>query len=107
MNKSTNSNKEAMSLKLTTADHRLVVLVTGLRRGGIGAAICRRLTQDGHSVIVVEREEAGKDAALEISGDIMFVHGDAADETCLENLMQVIKDRYSRLDAVVANAGWA
>jgi NAD(P)-dependent dehydrogenase (short-subunit alcohol dehydrogenase family) len=89
---------------------RLVILVTGCRRGGIGWAVCKRLAEDGHRVIVAERDKAGRVAAREIrasSGDIRFYRLDVANEKQVAKLMERIKTRYGALHAIVCNAGAA
>lgn len=90
---------------------RLVILVTGIRKGGLGYAICKLLALQGHIVIVAERDhEAGREAARDIrkhTGNIWFVHLDASDEERVMRLMGVIKRRWGRLDVVINNAGWA
>src|SRR5262249_8919724 len=70
----------AASTRLTPArpTRRLVILVTGIRKGGIGYAICKWLALLGHFVIVAQRDhEAGREAAPDIrkhTGNIGFVH---------------------------------
>jgi len=88
----------------------LIFLVTGLRRWGIGHAIVRRLTRDGHVAYVIERDSAGEEVAREIlaaGGRVQFILGDAADEKTMEAVMDRIHRDHGRLDGVVANAGWA
>lgn len=88
-----------------------VILLTGARLGGIGHASARRLCDDGHTVVVAERDaQAGRAAVRDVrthGGNAWFAHLDAADEQAVERLMHVIDRRWGRLDAVVNNAGWA
>jgi len=102
---------ERLRINQVRPARHLVILVTGLRPGGIGDAICRQLTALGHTVIAAERDlERGREAARAIrdnGGDIWFACLDAADEPLVERLMSVIQRRFGRLDAVVNNAGWA
>ena len=90
--------------------HSRVILVTGIKKDGTGEAICRRLTLDGHRVVVLERDKTGQEAAEEIraaGGNILFLRGNADDEKCVAKLMGTIQCRFGRLDAVICNAGSA
>ncbi|WP_280434688.1 glucose 1-dehydrogenase [Nocardia carnea] len=82
-----------------------IALVTG-GTSGIGIATARRLIGEGAQVVVTGRDAARLDAAVAYLGD--RAHGfvaDVADLTALDALVQDIRDRYNRLDAVFANAG--
>jgi len=92
-------------------DRRLLVLVTGMRKGGIGHATGMLLALNGHIVIGAERErEAGLKAMRDIrdhGGAAFFAHVDVSDEKRVERLMDVIDRKWGRLDVVINNAGWA
>ncbi|MFD9545469.1 SDR family oxidoreductase [Streptomyces sp. NPDC060022] len=86
-----------------------VTLITG-GGSGIGAATARRLLERGHRVAVTGRsedrlsrfaEELGKPDAL------LTLTGDAADHEAVQSAVDATVDRFGRLDAVVANAGFA
>jgi NAD(P)-dependent dehydrogenase (short-subunit alcohol dehydrogenase family) len=64
-----------------------VALVTG-SASGIGAAIARRLSQDGYAVIVHARtsKEAGTRLANEL-GDAVYLQADLADEAARLDLI--------------------
>ncbi|MET7365831.1 SDR family oxidoreductase [Streptomyces sp. NPDC005566] len=86
-----------------------VTLITG-GGSGIGAATARRLLGRGHRVAVTGRsedrlspfaEELGKPDAL------LTLTGDAADHEAVQSAVDGTVHQYGRLDAVVANAGFA
>ncbi|BAJ32022.1 MULTISPECIES: SDR family oxidoreductase [Kitasatospora] len=84
-----------------------VVVITGAARG-LGALMARKLAERGAKVALVGLEPAELKAVAAQCGD----HASAweADVTDLDALTEVagrIKDRYGRIDAVVANAGIA
>ena len=75
-----------------------VVVVTGAA-SGIGRAIAERLVQDGVSVVSVDLNPADDGPGEPLAADLTTREGNrAAVDTALE--------RFGRLDAVVANAGF-
>jgi 3-hydroxybutyrate dehydrogenase len=75
-----------------------VALVTGAA-SGIGRAIAQRLTDDGWSVLAVDLEPDDGGPGSPLAADLTTREGNrAAVDTALE--------RFGRLDAVVANAGF-
>lgn len=81
-----------------------VALVTG-SSSGIGAAVARRLAQDGCTVVVNSRSsvEAGQAVAAEIGGS--YVQADVADELAARGLVDAVLTAHGRLDVLVNNAG--
>ncbi len=81
-----------------------VALVTG-SSSGIGAAVARRLAQDGCTVVVNSRSsvEAGQAVAAEIGGS--YVQADVADELAARGLVDSVLTAHGRLDVLVNNAG--
>jgi NAD(P)-dependent dehydrogenase (short-subunit alcohol dehydrogenase family) len=88
---------------------RGLVIVTGGSRG-IGAAICRRLAQDGFAVAVnyATRPEAAAGVVQEITeagGQAGAFPGDVAHEADVDALFAAAQSRFGRLAGLVNNAG--
>ena len=84
-------------------------LVTGASRG-IGAAIARRLAQDGFDVAIgcsTRRDEAERVAADVAEGGVrsMIVAGDLADTNVPARIIQEAVDAFGGLNLLVNNAG--
>lgn len=84
---------------------RPVALVTG-STSGIGAAIARRLSQDGFSVVLHSRSsaEAGHALTRELRS-AAYVQADLADDTHRVKLVREAIAIWGRLDVLVNNAG--
>ncbi|MFF9286362.1 SDR family NAD(P)-dependent oxidoreductase [Streptomyces griseosporeus] len=87
---------------------RLVTVVTGGSRG-IGAAICRRLAEDGHDVVVGYVRDAG--AAEEVAADVrragaraVAVRADTAVEADVERLFETAERELGPVTGLVNNA---
>lgn len=79
------------------------VIVTGAGTG-IGAATAHRLAEEGANVILTgRRAEPIEIVAASCNG--VAVAGDAASKDHAEALVELAKDRFGGLDAVVCNAG--
>ncbi|RLL67662.1 SDR family NAD(P)-dependent oxidoreductase [Streptomyces sp. Z26] len=94
-----------------TAPH--VTLITG-GSGGIGAATARQLLRQGRKVAVTGRDgDRLKAFAQSVAGelgsehDLLTLVGHAADEDAVESAVATTVEWFGRLDAVVANAGFA
>jgi len=85
-----------------------VAMVTGAG-SGIGAAIARRMAEEGASVVVadINEEAAGKVAAeIEQAGGTAFaVRQDVGDPASVEESVRAATDKFGRLDVAVNNAG--
>jgi len=92
---------------MTAEDVEKVALVTGGGQG-IGKGIVQRLVQDGMRVIVADiDEEAAEETAAEFGASCIAVAVDVADEKAVTGVVQQIRARFGRLDALVNNAGIA
>ena len=84
------------------------VLVTGAG-SGIGAAIARRLAQEGASVVVADRDlpaASAVAASLMTAGQGTFAIGlDVTSSEDIARAIERIRARHGRLDALVNNAG--
>jgi 3-oxoacyl-[acyl-carrier protein] reductase len=94
---------------MTHTLQKKVALVTGGARG-IGAAIVRRLSEEGATVVFTysrsaERAEALA-AELNASGrSVLALQADAADSSAVSAAVQTTIERYGRIDILVNNAG--
>ncbi len=87
------------------AENGRVALVSGGNRG-IGLEVCRRLAQEGLTVILGSRDEArGRQAAEGLPGEEVVVRQlDVADAGSVERLAASIESDFGRLDVLVNNA---
>ncbi|MEV4611134.1 SDR family oxidoreductase [Kitasatospora sp. NPDC049258] len=84
-----------------------VVVVTGAARG-VGALTARKLAQQGARVALVGLEPAElKAVAAQCGPDASYWEADVTDLAALTATAEQIKERYGRIDTVVANAGIA
>ncbi|HBN95622.1 MAG TPA: 3-oxoacyl-ACP reductase, partial [Firmicutes bacterium] len=79
-----------------------IALVTGATRG-IGKAIATRLKADGAELVVTGRDEMLLEA-WRMEG-ALTVRADVTDVCQVEELVEAIVKRHSRIDIVVNNAG--
>lgn len=85
-----------------------VVLVTGAGRG-LGAAICKKLSDDGAAIILTdineadldETAEALREAGCNAKGYVM----DVSDDAHIRDVMDQAVSEFGRLDVVINNAG--
>jgi NAD(P)-dependent dehydrogenase (short-subunit alcohol dehydrogenase family) len=86
-----------------------LVIVTGGSRG-IGAAICRKLGQEGYAVAVnyAARPEAAEGVVQEIvtaGGQARAFAGDVSNERDVDSLFAAAQDSFGRVVGLVNNAG--
>ena len=80
-----------------------VALITG-GGTGIGAAVARRMSREGASIVLVGRRKEPLAAVGEETG-AMVVAADAADTAAMKNTIASVVERFGGLDILVANAG--
>lgn len=88
-------------------DDRHVALVTGGAHG-IGQGTVAYLLKQGWRVALLDLDDAAANAfvaACESPADVLFVHGDVADESSVERALEQVMAWAGRLDALVNNAG--
>jgi NADP-dependent 3-hydroxy acid dehydrogenase YdfG len=86
-----------------------VTLITG-GGSGIGAATARQLLDIGHRVSITGRGQARLHRFAEELGDpasLLTIAGHAADWAAVQEAVKSTLQKFGRLDAVVANAGYA
>lgn len=89
---------------------RMVAIVTG-GTGGIGTAICQRLSEDFQVVACYfkdgrhEEAKQWQEEQKKLGYDIDIVYGDIAQYNDCEKLTALVLERYSRIDVLVNNAG--
>src|SRR3954469_7531870 len=85
-----------------------IALVTGASRG-IGAALAVALAKAGAHVVAVARTVGGleelDDAIRATGGSATLVPLDLKDHEGIARLAAALRERYGRLDVMVANAG--
>src|SRR5215470_16496306 len=88
---------------------RKVALVTGAARG-IGLATAKRFLAEGWRVALLDIDGdalAKTVTALESPGNTLALHCDVSDSAALASAIATMEKRFSRLDALINNAGIA
>jgi NAD(P)-dependent dehydrogenase (short-subunit alcohol dehydrogenase family) len=87
--------------------HGRVALITGAARG-LGRAATERLLARGASVAVNVRDRERADALVRDLGERAFaVPGDVTDVGAPDRMMELVLDRFGRLDILINNAAYA
>lgn len=82
-----------------------IALVTG-GNSGIGLGIARRFVAEGAKVVITARRKQQLDEAVkELGENAVGIQADVTRLTELDQVFSTIRDKYGRLDVVVANAG--
>jgi len=94
---------------MNTTTPRQVAIVTGAARG-IGAAIARRLAQEGYAVVVnyagsLDEASTVVHAIGEAGGQAVAVRADVADPAAVRRLFDEAIAQFGRADVLVNNAG--
>ncbi|MFH8800554.1 SDR family oxidoreductase [Streptomyces sp. NPDC017936] len=84
-----------------------VVVVTGAARG-VGELLARKLSARGARIALVGLEpDALKQVAERLHGDSAHWYADVTDQEAMTRVAQEVKERFGKVDVVVANAGVA
>ncbi|MEW2130591.1 SDR family oxidoreductase [Streptomyces sp. NPDC005435] len=84
-----------------------VAVVTGAARG-VGELLARKLSARGATVALVGLEEEALKAASErLHGDGGYWYADVTDHEAMSRVAREVKERFGKVDIVVANAGVA
>ena len=91
---------------------RKVAVVTAAAGAGIGAAISRRLAEDGFDVVVTDiHERRCKEFADALSQEhgrpFLAIPLDVTDASAVEQAMGTVVAERGRIDVLVNNAGWS
>jgi len=82
-----------------------VIVITGAS-GGIGAALARRLGQDGHELVLgARRAEALQEVAASIAAPVVAVPTDVTRRAEVERLRDAALARFGHVDVWINNAG--
>ena len=91
---------------------RKVAVVTAAAGAGIGAAIARKLAEDGMTVVITDAHERrsaeyadklGKEFDRPFSSHAL----DVTDFDAVAQVMEKVESAYGRIDVLVNNAGWS
>lgn len=84
-----------------------IAVVTG-GNSGIGRAIAEEFAREGAKVVVFGRNQETLDETVRALGDgHVAVRGDVANLEDIDRLLGEVRERYGRIDVLVANAGIA
>jgi 3-oxoacyl-[acyl-carrier protein] reductase len=85
-----------------------VVIITGAGQG-IGRVFAKAFAQAGARVVIAERnEKSAASVAAEImktGGQALAVTTDVADPASIAEMIEVVEDKYGRIDVLINNAG--
>ena len=83
-----------------------ITLVTGAA-SGFGAGIARAFAREGATVVLADlNEEGARSVARDCGGLSVGVRCDVTRRADIDATVQLLRERFGRLDVVVNNAGW-
>lgn len=92
-------------MRAVVPDRPAVCLVTGASQG-IGAAVARRLSAEGHRVaLTARRRDALEEVAADLPGDTMVLPADLSRPETADELLSAVEERWGSIELLVANAG--
>ncbi|MGH1377023.1 MAG: glucose 1-dehydrogenase [Alphaproteobacteria bacterium] len=84
-----------------------VALITG-GNSGIGLATAKRYSAEGATVIITGRNQSSLDEAVSnIGNETLAIQGDVSSLDDLDNLYNIVKEKFGKIDILFANAGIA
>jgi NAD(P)-dependent dehydrogenase (short-subunit alcohol dehydrogenase family) len=82
-----------------------VAVITG-GNSGMGLATAKRFVEEGAKVVITGRRQATVDEAVkEIGGTVIGVQGDVSKLGDLDDLYEIVRQKYGHIDILFANAG--
>jgi NAD(P)-dependent dehydrogenase (short-subunit alcohol dehydrogenase family) len=72
---------------------------------GFGAAIVDKFSQEGWKVIVIDLNKSGGAAKASVDPNLEYVFGDVSKQETWETALEIIRNKYGRVDVIVNNAG--
>jgi 3-oxoacyl-[acyl-carrier protein] reductase len=83
-----------------------ITLVTGAA-SGFGAGIARAYAREGATVVLADlNDEGARSVARDCGGQSVAVRCDVTRRADIDAAVQLVRERFGRLDVVVNNAGW-
>ena len=83
-----------------------ITLVTGAA-SGFGAGIARAYAREGATVVLADlNEEGARSVARDCGGLSVAVRCDVTQRADIDAAVQLVRERFGRLDVLVNNAGW-
>jgi NAD(P)-dependent dehydrogenase (short-subunit alcohol dehydrogenase family) len=82
-----------------------VAVITG-GNSGIGLATAKEFKEQGARVVITGRDQKTLDEAKqEIGGDVLALRSDTSSLTDIDNLFNVVKEKFGKIDVLFVNAG--
>jgi len=85
-------------------DKKLNILITG-GGSGIGTALAKALSLDGHNVVVCGRRAANLKNTAKSAENISFFKCDVSNEKSVKKFLKYVEKKYDHLDVIINNAG--